>query len=214
MCGNVLLLFYVFFSAVCFGFSWILRKKFISPKSIVTHLTLHQYPSSASLCALLILVCIFSCAEQCVQRLQFAIISDSTSLIPKEGRVVSRRELLPLHTSQADYLSTGLNCGKGSLQLHARACYTRMNTSALDWDNCDPPFVLPYNNYLRSLDINTHISQLDSLEMIGQEAYSHNSQYCVLEMTFTRWHVSRFKMELIHLTLAKYPNSLNCLFNT
>lgn len=37
------------------------------------------------------------------------MISDSTSLIPTEGRVVGRRELLLLHTNQADYLSTGLN---------------------------------------------------------------------------------------------------------
>lgn len=37
------------------------------------------------------------------------MISDSTSLIPTEGREVGRRELLLLHTRQADYLSTGLN---------------------------------------------------------------------------------------------------------
>lgn len=51
-------------------------------------------------------VCLLGCAR--VWRFQFAIIFDSTSLIPTEGRVVGRRELLLLHTRQADYLSTGL----------------------------------------------------------------------------------------------------------
>lgn len=40
------------------------------------------------------------CMRVCVLRFQFAVISDSTSLIPTEGRVVGRRELLLLHTRQ------------------------------------------------------------------------------------------------------------------
>jgi len=92
---------------------------FISTLSFETHPALHRCPSSASMCVLClewvhvcVCVCVRVCA--CVRRFQFAIISDRTSLIPTEGRVVGRRELLLLHTRQADYLSTGLNPGRAS----------------------------------------------------------------------------------------------------
>lgn len=51
--------------------------------------------------------------DVCEQGFQFAVISDSPSLIPTEGRVVGRRELLQLHTRKADYLSTGGNTQAG-----------------------------------------------------------------------------------------------------
>lgn len=45
-------------------------------------------------------LCQLVCVCVCVLRFQFAVISDSTSLIPTEGQVVGRRELLLLHTRQ------------------------------------------------------------------------------------------------------------------
>lgn len=73
--------------------------------------------SASGLCGC---VCLLGCAR--VWRFQFAIISDSTSLIPTEGRVVGRRELLLLHTRQADYLSTGLKPRKSPQFLFIYFC--------------------------------------------------------------------------------------------